>query len=321
MKYRDTDGQLKDAFAFKGQSAYDSARIGGYTKSEQEFYEDLGHLASRADLIETQTRLEQELNAVASTIVHKVERVRLETDGEYIYYGGVALTFEEVKEYVMDANKIVTLTLDNNVSFSPSAYDGGAIWFDSEFIEDDTANQLRVIINEENKVQVNQLELARKDQVYSKTEVIDMLDDMLKSIYPIGSIYINAMDANPSTILGFGVWQRVAKNRALWGANEDGEAGDLLEAGLPDITGKINNQYILAKKDGSDTIGAFNGIAYQGTANYGVNASSSDWGCGVSFKASSGETKTNGTVKNDVYGKSDTVQPSAQIFNIWQRVM
>lgn len=160
MKYRDTDGQLKDAVAFKGLSAYDSARMGGYTKSEQEFYEDLGHLASREELIETQTRLEQELNAVASTVTHKVERVRLETDGNHIYYGGTILTFEEVKSLVMNADKIVTLTLDNNVSFLPSAYDGGAIWFDSGFIESGIANQLRVIINEENRVNINQIELA-----------------------------------------------------------------------------------------------------------------------------------------------------------------
>ena len=38
-----------------------------------------------------------------------------------------------------------------------------------------------------------------------------------------------------------------------------------------------------------------------------------------SFNASSGEQKTDGTVSNDVYGKSDTVQPPAIRVYAWQR--
>lgn len=39
----------------------------------------------------------------------------------------------------------------------------------------------------------------------------------------------------------------------------------------------------------------------------------------ASFNASSGEQKTDGTISNDVYGKSDTVQPPAIRVYAWQR--
>lgn len=89
-----------------------------------------------------------------------VERVRLTTDGSHIYKGADILTFEEVKSLVMNANYFVTLTMDDNVSFLPSAYDGDAIWFDAGFIELGVATQLRVIINSSNQVNISQIELA-----------------------------------------------------------------------------------------------------------------------------------------------------------------
>jgi len=40
--------------------------------------------------------------------------------------------------------------------------------------------------------------------------------DILKTVYPVGSIYINATDAtNPGTLLGFGTWERFGEGRVL----------------------------------------------------------------------------------------------------------
>lgn len=160
-----------------------------------------------------------------------------------------------------------------------------------------------------------------KGNTYDDTKLISEVNKRFESIYPVGSVYININDRSPEDILGFGKWQRIAKNKTLWGASNDGESNKEIKAGIPDISAKLNNQYTIAKKDGSDTIGAFAGVAYNGTGNYGVNYASNDWGCGINFKASSGETKINGMLKNDVYGKSDTVQPPALIVNIWVRIM
>lgn len=44
---------------------------------------------------------------------------------------------------------------------------------------------------------------------------------LLESIYPVGSIYINANNsANPSTYMGFGTWTRYAKGRAIFGYDD-----------------------------------------------------------------------------------------------------
>ena len=77
----------------------------------------------------------------------------------------------------------------------------------------------------------------------------------------------------------------------------------VLDAGIPNITGNID--WVVSYTGGC-------GGAFYNTAN---NNSNSGGGQSVArdfkFDASRGETKTYGTIRNDVYGKSDTVQPQA----------
>lgn len=43
-----------------------------------------------------------------------------------------------------------------------------------------------------------------------------------KLLYPIGSIYMNIQDTNPSVFFG-GTWERIAKGKTLVGVDEDDE--------------------------------------------------------------------------------------------------
>lgn len=58
--------------------------------------------------------------------------------------------------------------------------------------------------------------------VYTKNLYADNINcfNLLKLIFPVGSTYITQTNTNPSTILGFGNWERV-KGKVLVGLDED----------------------------------------------------------------------------------------------------
>ena len=103
------------------------------------------------------------------------------------------------------------------------------------------------------------------------------------------------------------------KGRVLQGA--DTVIGELIEAGLPNITGSYQGSNARAGIPRALTI---NGAFSQGSSvsnysgNYNQEKKFTD---GIYFDASKGETKTDGTIKGTdephVYGNSDTVQPPA----------
>ncbi|MGN1153585.1 MAG: phage baseplate protein [Candidatus Gastranaerophilaceae bacterium] len=122
----------------------------------------------------------------------------------------------------------------------------------------------------------------------------------LQSIYPVGSIYIGVTDTCPIASL-FGTWELVAEGRVLQGADSSHEADTTIEAGLPNIYGRIG------------AIGA-SGAVYEGAFYY---------------DSKGGKLSNDGVADNnvgfdasrcsDVYGNSDTVQPPAYVVNIWKR--
>lgn len=54
----------------------------------------------------------------------------------------------------------------------------------------------------------------------SDTTLNDMQKGLLELVFPIGSTYITQTDTNPSTILGFGTWERL-KGKVCLGLDED----------------------------------------------------------------------------------------------------
>lgn len=108
-----------------------------------------------------------------------------------------------------------------------------------------------------------------------------------------------------------GGWKKLGECRVLQCADDDHPAGTTEEAGLPNITGNLNNA--LQTFSWSSTITAGSG-AVQATAVGTDTAGTHGSGYGgvwMSFDASK---------SNEIYGKSDTVQMKSIYCNIWQRI-
>lgn len=131
--------------------------------------------------------------------------------------------------------------------------------------------------------------------------------EVVKQIYPVGSLYFSVSSIDPSSYFG-GTWKKVSEGRVIQGSDSKNIAGTTKDAGLPNITGTFSNY----DRPGNTIMGATG--AFAKTGNYNSNtksAGSDDWGKYMLFDASR---------SNAIYGRSDTVQPPAFIVNIWQRI-
>ena len=191
---------------------------------------------------------------------------------------------------------------------------------------DSTTNSSDTVLSTSG-LQVEMDKKANDDEVIKKTSLVTSIDssstdsevpsalatfNLLKTVYPVGSIYINTTDVNPSTIFGFGTWERVAQNMTLWGSSADGEVGTTKSAGLPNITGKIGyfpGDRVL-KGNGMGELGAFDRY---NTINSSINNVS------ISGTADSYYFDFDASLSNSIYGNSNTVQPPALVINIWKR--
>lgn len=132
------------------------------------------------------------------------------------------------------------------------------------------------------------------------------LINILKTMYPVGSIYIGTTSSCPMTSL-FGTWTKVAENRVLQGSSSSHAANTTIAAGLPNISGQ-NDGFSCNGETGYSS-GAFT-IA-RGTRNrFDTDESSSTFGSKIKLNASN---------SNSIYGNSTTVQPPAYVVNIWRR--
>lgn len=126
------------------------------------------------------------------------------------------------------------------------------------------------------------------------------------NVYPVGAIYLSVNATSPANLFG-GSWTQLSAGYALWTATSG--AGETISAGLPNITGQTTGQ------------GYYQGGAF---TSAGAITEQTTWGNykwnKQDFKASNGETKLDGTIRNDVYGKSDTVQPPAIKVYAWKRI-
>jgi hypothetical protein len=134
----------------------------------------------------------------------------------------------------------------------------------------------------------------------SANDVSTAITNMLKSLYPVGSIYIGTQSTCPlATLISGSTWTLVATNRALWGGNGS-NANSTIEAGLPNITGIHGG----ADTNGRNSSGAF----YDNGASASGDGRGSGWSVGFDASRS-----------NSIYGASSTVQPPAYRVNVWRR--
>lgn len=137
------------------------------------------------------------------------------------------------------------------------------------------------------------------------SEKIARLDkSVIDMVYPVGTIYMSVNSANPGNLFG-GKWESIGSGRVLQGADATHTAGSTIEAGLPNITGKINRVY---GEIHSEASGAF------APANGETKSMAKEWtqanDAAISFDASR---------CNAVYGRSNTVQPPAYVVYMWKR--
>ena len=118
---------------------------------------------------------------------------------------------------------------------------------------------------------------------------------------------------SPASFIG-GTWERI-EDCTIWGASDTHPAGTTIEAGLPNITGKIGPSYgsfVWGKGTNSGVFGEPHGGFLDHYQNsYIDNSSAGAAAAGLAFDASS---------SNPIYGASNTVQPPAYCTYIWRRV-
>ena len=143
-------------------------------------------------------------------------------------------------------------------------------------------------------------------------ELLRHYDEWLLDDHPVGSLYLSADPTSPAELFG-GTWEKIAENRALMGASDSHPAGSTAEAGLPNVTGTLYNNWF--------------GNGPSASSGSSIYPSNLDKAYGVMWGKSGNETYyvpgrlvLNAANGNGIYGSSDTVQPPAYYVNIWLRV-
>lgn len=153
-----------------------------------------------------------------------------------------------------------------------------------------------------------------------KVPVGMLIQSLIDFMHPVGSLYISELPTEPRTIFG-GVWEKLPDGVFIRNSGGNaGEVGQIQPEGLPNIKATVS----------SASEGLFNGRgAITATGGFSVS-NNTNWAGGdnneggrprtLTFDASKGETKINGTIKNDVYNKSDHVTPYNVSFHMWKRI-
>ena len=127
----------------------------------------------------------------------------------------------------------------------------------------------------------------------------------LKTMFPVGSVYIGTQSTCPmSTLISGSTWKLVSSGRALWtGTGSNGNS--TIEAGLPNITGDTGIAYF---NTGGQVSGAFQPKNTVATRTHPHDERREN--IGLVFDANK---------SNSIYGNSTTVQPPAYVVNVWRR--
>lgn len=118
---------------------------------------------------------------------------------------------------------------------------------------------------------------------------------------------MSVSEANPSTFLGIGTWEKLPEGYALWTATSG--AGGSKEAGLPNITGHTGQ--VVYCKSGIYGSGAF--VSGDVTEYWDSNT-------GKDYQGRKMVLWFDASQSNSIYGKSTTVQPPAIKIYAWKRV-
>lgn len=149
------------------------------------------------------------------------------------------------------------------------------------------------------------------------------LNDRIQGLYPVGSLFVSVLAANPADQLGFGTWEAFAPGRVLVGvdpSDPDFDAAEktsgaktvtLTEAQMPAHTHAVNDPgHTHVEQTNSATTGGLTGWTARDTSTN--NPSPTDY---------STASATTGITLNNAGGGAahPNVQPSIAVF-IWRRV-
>ena len=142
-----------------------------------------------------------------------------------------------------------------------------------------------------------------------KTAVLKAKKEAILECRPVGSYFITETEDDPNILFG-GRRQKLTGRYVLQCSDDSHKAGTTVQAGLPNIKGKINNAVQTYSWDSSITAGS-GAIITTGLTDMAGTHGTGYGGVWIDFDASK---------SNSIYGNSDTVQPPARIVNVWKRV-
>jgi len=132
------------------------------------------------------------------------------------------------------------------------------------------------------------------------SSVAAAVSNLSASIYPVGSIYINAgVTTNPATLLGFGTWTAFGAGRVLVGLNNSDTAFDTLQE-----TGGSKDAIVVSHTHVATVTDPGHNHSTDGSSSPGGNVS---FGAGPYWANVATGTATTGiTVSNETVGFSGT---------------
>lgn len=153
--------------------------------------------------------------------------------------------------------------------------------------------------NFNNNKGINVADPETDSDVVNLRKLNNSLNDLLKTLYPVGSLYIGTQNTCPlATLITGSTWVKIEgryllTSGTLNGTSETYSATNTVSAGLPDH----QHHYAQAASD--------SGSGYAGAGSFG------NW------------SLTTRKVKEDypdsIYGESETVRPTAYVVNVWRR--
>lgn len=151
----------------------------------------------------------------------------------------------------------------------------------------------------------------------AKFRVVDKrLKAMIDILYPVGIVVTTATDGalKPGEADGLATWEEIAQDRVLQGTS--GGAGQTIESGLPNITGKV---WLRPLDNGEGITWDKENGAFMTKVVEDPNDSS-----GAIVKSSTakpfGSINLDASKSNSIYGNSSTVQPPAYKVHFWKRI-
>lgn len=120
-KYRKSDGTLVDFDVIKGESAFESAQIGGYSGTEEEFYQSLGDIA-------TKTSVNDKIDSVLTEFDEKINNISIR---EYPDYCEVEMqkVLDKIKAYSdLDDCVVIGFSTDQHLRYDNEKMRNEEMW-------------------------------------------------------------------------------------------------------------------------------------------------------------------------------------------------